>query len=199
MLIIGLTGPTGAGKGTVSRMFASFGVQIIDADAVYHKLLIPPSPCLDELKEHFGGGILSEDGSLDRPALGAIVFSDPDALAALNFIAHRYVMENIRAELDHLRKSNAKAALIDAPQLFEAGANHDCDVVVSVLADASIRQERIMHRDGIDAETAQKRMTAQMSDSFFRQNSDYVIENNESPDQMLKTVQRILTERGALL
>jgi dephospho-CoA kinase len=198
MLVIGLTGPTGAGKGTVAKLFASFGVQIIDADAVYHALLNPPSPCLDELTARFGSSILNPDKTLNRQALGAIVFADQGALADLNAITHRYVMEQIRAELAHMRRAQVKVALLDAPQLFEAGADRDCDVVVSVLADEERRLSRITQRDGISHEVAQKRMAAQLPDEFFRRNASYIIENNQSPEQLTDAVQAILSEIGGL-
>ena len=198
MLVIGLTGPTGAGKGTVAKLFASFGVQIIDADAVYHALLNPPSPCLDELTARFGSSILNPNKTLNRPALGAIVFSDQKALSDLNAITHRYVMEQIRSELDRLRKTQVKVALLDAPQLFEAGADRDCDVVVSVLADEERRLSRITQRDGISPEAARKRMAAQLPDEFFRRNASYIIENNQSPEQLTDAVQAILSEIGGL-
>ena len=198
MLVIGLTGPTGAGKGTVAKLFASFGVQIIDADAVYHALLVPPSPCLDELTARFGSSILNPDKTLNRPALGAIVFADQGALADLNAITHRYVMEQIRAELAHMRRAQVKVALLDAPQLFEAGADRDCDVVVSVLADEERRLSRITQRDGISPEAARKRMAAQLPDEFFRRNASYIIENNQSPEHLTDAVHAILSEIGGL-
>jgi dephospho-CoA kinase len=198
MLVIGLTGPTGAGKGTVAKLFASFGVQIIDADAVYHALLVPPSPCLDELTARFGSSILNPDKTLNRQALGAIVFADQGALADLNAITHRYVMEQIRAELARLRRAQVKVALLDAPQLFEAGADRDCDVVVSVLADEERRLSRITQRDGISPEAARKRMAAQLPDEFFRRNASYIIENNQTPEQLTDAVQAILSEIGGL-
>ena len=198
MLVIGLTGPTGAGKGTVAKLFASFGVQIIDADVVYHALLNPPSPCLDELTARFGSSILNPNKTLNRQALGAIVFADQGALADLNAITHRYVMEQIRAELARLRRAQVKVALLDAPQLFEAGADRDCDVVVSVLADEERRLSRITQRDGISPEAARKRMAAQLPDEFFRRNASYIIENNQSPEQLTDAVQAILSEIGGL-
>ncbi len=198
MLVIGLTGPTGSGKGMVARAFEACGVPVIDADAVYHKLLTPPSHCLWDIAARFGDGVLLPDGRLDRRALGELVFSDSDALEALNAISHRYVMEDIRAELERLRRMETRAAVIDAPQLFEAGADRDCNVIVSVLADARLRMERIVLRDGIDAERARRRMAAQKSDEFFRTHSDYIIENNENPDRLLEAVHRILRETGVV-
>lgn len=196
MLVIGLTGPTGAGKGCVATLFASYGLPILDADAIYHELLLPPSACLDALTARFGKEILNTDGTLNRRALGAIVFSSEPDLADLNRIAHRYVMEEVRRRLDKLRATGTLAAVLDAPQLFEAGAENDCNIIVSVLADPSLRIERIMRRDGIDQATAKKRMDAQYGDSFFRAHSDYIIENNGTPEQLIPAVCNILTEMG---
>ena len=196
MLVIGLTGPTGAGKGVVGAIFAAHGIPIVDADAVYHQLLIPPSACLNELVYTFGPQILTPSGTLDRRALGNIVFSDESQLRQLNTITHRYVMTSIRARLDQLRRDGVRAAVLDAPQLFEAEADKLCNVIVSVLADREIRLERIMTRDGIDREAAMRRILAQKSDEFFRKHSSYVIENNQSPDSILPAVQKILIEMG---
>lgn len=198
MLVIGLTGPSGSGKSTVSEIFSSFGLPVISADQVYHELLVPPSPCLLELTEVFGDVILNSDGSLNRRALGAIVFSDHKALERLNAVTHRYIMAEIRARLKELREKKTPAAVLDAPQLFEAGADRDCNLIVSVLAEKSLRIDRIMRRDGIDAEAAYRRIQAQKSDEFFRLHSNYVIENNSEPSTILPTVRRILVETGVL-
>ena len=198
MLVIGLTGPTGAGKGSVAELFASYGLPVINADQTYHELLLPPSPCLSELTVRFGGAILLEDGNLNRRALSRLVFSDRNALEDLNAIAHKYVMAEIHRKMERYRKENVPAIVLDAPQLFEAGANRDCNVIVSVLADKALRIERIMHRDGIEAETALQRIEAQKSDTFFRTHSDYVIENNDSTDSLRPKVVRILSEMGGL-
>lgn len=198
MLVIGLTGPTGAGKGTVGAIFSEHSIPVIDADAVYHELLIPPSPCLDALKERFGEQILLPDGSLHRKKLGEIVFSDPEALKDLNKIAHGFVMAEIRRRLEELRSKNLPAAVMDAPQLFEANAQRDCNLIVSVLADKRIRLERIMARDGIDADAALRRIEAQKNDDFFRTHSDYIVENNGNPDLLKPQIERILLETGVL-
>ena len=198
MLVIGLTGPSGAGKGAVAELFAKFGLPVINADEVYHQLLIPPSPCLEELVRRFGPSILTGAGTLDRRALSDLVFSDPLALSDLNAITHRYVMEDARHRMELLRRLGTRAAVFDAPQLFEAGANRACNVVVSVLADKRLRMERIIMRDGIDADAAWRRMSAQKPDEFFRAHSDYVIRNEGSPEALLPEVQRILLETGGL-
>ncbi len=192
MLVIGLTGPSGAGKSEVADLLHRHGIAVIDADAVYHALLLPPSPCLDELCARFGSEILNTDGTLNRPYLGSIVFSDPAALAALNAIAHRYVMQDIRASLGGYKRLGARAVVIDAPQLFEAGADALCDKVISVLAPRETRIGRIMARDGIDRESAARRIDAQKSDAFFREHSDHVIENDGARDTLTSAVRALL-------
>ena len=198
MLVIGLTGPSGAGKGMVSEIFASYGLPILDADAIYRELLIPPSECLNALVKQFGTQILTPEHTLDRRALASIVFSSESELSHLNRIAHFYVMKEIRNRLRALREANTRAVILDAPQLFEAHAERECNIVVSVIADPDVRLERIMRRDGIDMTAAQARMQSQYSDVFFRSHSDYTIENNQSPEQLRPTVHKILSEMGVL-
>ena len=198
MLVIGLTGPSGAGKGEVGRIFSAYGIPVIDADNVYHRLLLPPSSCLKELTEEFGGEILTPTGELDRKKLSAIVFASPAALQTLNHIAHRYVMEEIRRQLKNLRQKETAAAVLDAPLLFEAGADRDCTTIVSVLAKKELRLERIMVRDGISLQKAMQRINAQKNDDYFRTHSDYVIENNASVDHLRPDVEKILREMGVI-
>lgn len=198
MLVIGLTGPTGAGKGVVSDVFAAHGIPVIDADTVYHQLLIPPSACLNELTYTFGTQILAPDGTLDRKRLGSIVFSDAPLLQRLNEITHRYVMASIKTKLEQLRREEVRAVILDAPQLFEAEADKLCHVIVSVLASKDVRIARIVARDHIDHEAALRRIAAQKSDEFFRTHSDYVIENNGDLSAILPAVQKILEGTGVI-
>ena len=198
MLVFGLTGPSGSGKGEVAERFASFDIPVLDADRIYHQLLLPPSPCLSELVRHFGDRILNPDGSLNRRALANIVFSDAKELDELNRIAHSYVMGTIRRKLEHYRNDGISAVLLDAPQLFEAGADKDCNIIISVLSDRENRVRRILARDGISREEAELRIDAQKSDAFFRANSDYIIENNGAPEELRPKVKKILCETGVL-
>lgn len=195
MLIIGLTGPSGAGKGVVASLLARYGVPSIDTDAVYHALLVPPSDCLDELVGRFGASILSPDGTLDRAALSALVFdpADPDALTDLNRISHRYVLDEVRRILKSYRDAGTPAVLVDAPQLFESGFDAECDRVLSVLAPRDVRLSRIMARDGLSPERAAARLDAQLSEQIFRERSDGIIVNDVAPEALDAEVRRILT------
>lgn len=192
MVVIGLTGPSGAGKSAVCALFAKRGIPSLDADAIYRELLVPPSDCLNELVKIFGNGILCPNGTLDRRALGAIVFSDREALARLNAATHRHIMTEIRRRLAKLREQGVPAVVLDAPQLFEANAERDCDAVISVLADEPLRVLRIMNRDGISEDDARRRIRSQYSDAFFRERSDYILENNGTPEDLNPKIDAIL-------
>jgi dephospho-CoA kinase len=180
MIVIGITGPSGSGKGFVSNIMAKYGLHIIDADAVYHKVITPPSECLDELADHYGSHILKCDGTLDRTLLSDIVFGENNKseLEKLNEITHKYVVESILKRVQELQEQNAVACVIDAPLLIEAGLQKRCNFTLAVLADRDTRIERISLRDGIDVQAASKRTESQKSDSFYVENTDNVLYNN---------------------
>lgn len=200
MLIIGLTGPSGAGKGTVSKLFEPYNIYSIDTDAVYHKLLIPPSPCLDDLRKEFGDGIISPDGSLDRRALADTVFAkgNGERLERLNEITHRYVLDATRKICKEYERIGCPAAIVDAPLLFESGFDSECDFTVSVLADRELRLERIIQRDGISRERAVARLDAQKNDSFYTERSDEIIYNGADVESLRDDVKRILISREVI-
>lgn len=199
MQIIGLTGPSGAGKGTVASLFAGFGVPSVDTDAVYHELLIPPSPCLCELAAHFGRSILTDEGTLNRPALSALVFApgQEEELRALNRITHRHILAETR-RLTEYRTAGVAAVLVDAPQLFESGFDAECDRILSVLAPYEVRLSRIMARDGLNRAQAEARLKVAHSDAFFREHSDAVLVNDREISVLAGEVHRLLTEWGVL-
>lgn len=195
MLTIGLTGPTGAGKGTVAALLAEMGIPSIDTDRVYRELLVPPSACLTDLAARFGQEILTEDGGLDRAALAARVFAPgrEAELAALNAIAHPHILGEVRRCLAVYGESWSKtgepiAVLVDAPQLYESGFDGECDLICSVLAPKQDRLRRIMERDGISEDRARARMQAQRSDSFYRK-AGYLLVNDGDLSSLRKQAQ----------
>ena len=179
--ILGLTGPSGAGKGVVAEHLQDkHGFAWIDTDAVYHKLISAPSPCLDELVAAFGKDILSPEGALYRPALAAIVFdpNNKNKLELLNSITHKHVLAETNRLIENARIAGDKGAIIDAPLLFESGADKSCTHTAAVLAQREIRLRRIMARDGLTEAAAQKRLDAQKPDEFSMQRAQYILENN---------------------
>ena len=198
MLIVGLTGPSGAGKGVVCRIFERYGVPCIDTDAVYHNLLQPPSACLDELANRFGTSILNTDGTLDRKALSALVFvpENREKLKELNRITHRHILSDVRRQCDTLRQGGCPVVLVDAPQLYESEFDGECDCVIAVVAPHDVCVARIMARDGMTRERAEARLQAQNSIDYFRSHADVIIENHGHIEDMESDVLALLQKWG---
>ena len=178
MLTVGLTGPTGAGKGTVASLFARYGVPSIDTDAVYHSLVNRPSSLVDRLASEFGKEILTVDGALDRKKLAPIVFSDKSKLETLNAITHSAVIEETERIIAEISATGAKAVTVQVPLMFESGYDKKCDTVVCVVAATDVRVSRICKRDGCTEEIAKNRIKNQKEIDFYIANSDEKVYNN---------------------
>ena len=200
MKIIGLTGPSGAGKGFCYGYFKSRAIPCIDTDDVYHKLLIPPSACVDELVKNFGTEILTHSNTVDRKTLAEIVFSDKthSKLKTLNTITHKYVIEKTKELLNCYRTSGAKAAVIDAPLLFEADVDKMCDFTIAVISDTALRLERIIKRDAITKEAAQKRIESQNPADFYTSRATYSVVNDADADRLYKQLECILKKEAVV-
>ena len=196
MIVLGLTGPSGAGKGVVGNAFRAAGIPVLDTDAVYHEWIRRPSPCTRELAAAFGNEILAEDGSVNRRRLASIVFcgtpEENERKKRLNAITHRYVLESCEAWLYDCEAHGARAAVIDAPLLIEAGLHTRCDRVLAVLAESETRLARIMVRDGIPYEAAKARISAQPTDAFYREYAHFVFENNGTEAEARRFVSQVL-------
>ncbi len=184
VMIVGLTGQTGAGKTHVSSIFSQKGFSIINADKVARIVVEKGKPCLEELCEFFTEKILNEDGSLDRALLGKIVFTDSSKLELLNSIIYPYITAEILNTIRLLADKGRKLILLDAPTLFESRTDDFCELIISVMSREELRLQRIMKRDNISEESAKHRMNSQLSEDFFRQNSDFVIKNNDDMDNL---------------
>ncbi len=180
VLVVGLTGQTGAGKSTVSKVFAENGFAIINADLISRKVVEKGTECLDELVDIFKEGILNPDGTLNRKELGNIVFTDKTKLEMLNTTIYPYITSEILKEIKYYSDCGKKLVLLDAPTLFESHADDFCEIIISVLADEKIREERIIVRDGLTKKQANDRMNSQLDSEYFASHSDYVIENNDT-------------------
>ena len=173
MLTIGVTGPTGAGKTTLLRAAEARGAMVLDCDEIYHGLLARCPEMLNEIEARFPGSV--ENGDLDTKKLGKRVYDDPEALADLERITHRYVRQEVAARL---AQSDAPFAVIDAIALIESGLCKLCDETIAVTAPAYGRMRRIMKREGVSRDYARARIRAQKPDRFYITNCSHHIQNN---------------------
>lgn len=177
MPLIALTGGIAAGKSTISRRLAEHGAVIVDADALVREVQSPGSPVLAHIAEAFGSEIIRPDGSLDRAALGAIVFGDPAAVTRLNHIVHPAVRARSQERFAEARAIDPAGVIVyDVPLLAEARASDPWDLVVVAHAPADIRATRMIEQRGMTADEAARRIAAQVSDDERLALADVVID-----------------------
>ncbi|MGA5081609.1 dephospho-CoA kinase [Streptomyces griseoincarnatus] len=189
MLTVGLTGGIGAGKSEVSRLLVERGAVLIDADRIAREVVEPGTPGLAAVVEAFGEEILAEDGSLDRPRLGALVFNDPDKLAMLNSIVHPLVGARSR-ELEEAAPEDA-VVVHDVPLLTENGLARLYDVVIVVDASTGTQLDRLVRLRGMSEEDARARMAAQATREQRRAVADLVIDNDVPLDALERRIEEV--------
>lgn len=197
-LIIGLTGPSGAGKGVVAELLRQRGVGYVDCDLLARQIVQPGEPALDELAAAFSHDIIRPDGTLDRAKLAELAFASSEGTATLNAITHPHIMARLRDNIAEKSREHS-VVLVDAPTLFESGAAALCDRIVAVIADKQTRLERIMARDCLDENAALRRINAQPSDDFYTECSDYTLVNGGDlaalTEQVNKMHHKLISER----
>ena len=196
MLVLGLTGPSGSGKGIVGRFFEEQGIPVLDTDAVYHALIAKPSACTEELKAVFGDTIITSEGGVNRKRLAELVFDPTDTenekLSHLNRITHRYVLDACRLWLKEQAENKKRAAVIDAPLLYESGFDKECDRVIALVASRQVRLARIILRDGLTAEEGERRLSSQKTDGFYTERADFVIRNEGDVRELKEAVLTVI-------
>lgn len=197
VLIIGLTGPTGAGKTTVLRALGELGCVCVDCDALYHRLLDTSPALVGELTDRFGKSILDNQGKVDRKALGKTVFAHPQSLLELNAIAHRHVAAACISLIRTAKAQGERAIVLDAIALIESGLGALCDVTVAVTAPEEVRLRRIMARDGLDEAAARARMEAQKPSEYYVNQCGHSIVNDGSktPHELKVELARLLSDK----
>lgn len=192
MRVIGLTGNIGAGKSTAIAWLARQGAFVLDADRLGHAVMAPGLPAHDAVLQAFGPQVLAADGTIDRRALGAIVFADPARLAQLEAIIHPAVLA--RAE-ELIARSAAQVVVIEAIKLLEArNLLRLCDEVWVLIADEEIVLRRLMETRGMSEDDARRRLAAQSSQAEKLRHATRVITNNGTPDELYAQLQRIWAE-----
>ena len=191
-MIIGITGGTGSGKTTLLKLMEQADVLVLDCDAIYHELLKTDTAMLAAIESSFPGTV--ENGVLQRKKLGQIVFSDEKALQELNRITHAAIHAQVLRRLE----SRPAHTAIDAIGLFESGLDKLCDVTVAVTAPVDVRLQRLVERDRISPEYAQKRIDAQPADEWFREKCTYTLENSGTQGDFQTKCLAFLQELGIM-
>lgn len=172
--VIGLTGPTGAGKSSVTDIAKKLQIKVIDCDKIARKAVEKGSEGLLALAAAFGSDILLSDGTLNRQLLAERAFSSKEKTQLLNDTIFPFITSLVEEEID------ARVVMLDAPTLFESGIDSICNTTIAVLADFKTRKARIMERDGIDEKHAMLRINAGKQDEFYIGNAEHIIYNNSA-------------------
>lgn len=190
MKIIGVTGPTGAGKSTVTARLAKEGFYIADGDKIARECTEKGSALLPVLAEAFGEDILV-DGELDRKKLASRAFQNDETVHRLNALMHPEIERRMFAGVQ--AHSDCEAAVIDAAALIESGIYRRCDLLVVVLCDKDVRVQRVMRRDNITKEQAEMRVQIQKDDAFYSEKADVVLRTDDAPieDEIQSLLERI--------
>ena len=193
---IGLTGGIAAGKSMVSGLLAELGAWILDADAISREVVEPGTEGLKAVAAEFGEKVLLPDGTLDRKALGAEVFGDPQKLERLNGILHPIIKAEMLKRAAEIEEQHPKDIVIfDVPLLIESGWQDVADEVWLVSAPIEQRIRRIAMRDGLDEKQAMERISAQMTDEQKAKYADVIINNGGSIQELEERVTKLYAER----
>ncbi|MGI8732254.1 MAG: dephospho-CoA kinase [Pyrinomonadaceae bacterium] len=176
MLRVGLTGSIGVGKSFVAGVLQELGCRVLDADQTARAVVVPGAPGIAAVTRAFGAGVLREDGTLDRPKLGALVFGDQNKRELLNSILHPFIIAQQDEQLREWERRDPNGiGVVDAALMIESGSYKRFDKLIVVHCRSGVQLERLMKRDGLSLEAAQQRIAAQMSQEEKRKFADYLI------------------------
>jgi dephospho-CoA kinase len=192
MRIFGLTGNIGSGKSTVAAILRDGGIPVIDADRISREVTAPGERAYDAVVQAFGGGIVRDDGSIDRKRLGEIVFSDPRLRARLEEITHPAILEAMKEALEGLARKGHRAAVVEATLIHESGRMGLFESVISVTCDRETALSRLAARDGMPRGQAEARLSAQMDADRKAGASEYVIDNSGTLEETRRQVDLLL-------
>lgn len=191
-IVVGITGGPATGKSLVTAEFGRLGAVVVDADIIAREVLTPGRVEFEAMVTAFGRSILKSDGTLDRKALGKVVFSDYNRLAELTAITRPAIVKIIRESLAEFRKSGPAGVLaLDAPLLFEAGLAEDVDKIIVVFTDEAAQVKRLMERDGLGRAGALSRIGSQMRLADKKKGAHYLIDNNGPREETLRQAREL--------
>lgn len=190
-ITVGLTGGIASGKSTVSAILREHDIPVIDADIIAREVVEPGKEAYNQIVKRFGRDILGEDGTLNRSALGEIVFNDEQKRQQLNAIVHPAVRKEMLSKRDHYLQ-NERNVILDIPLLFESNLTHLVDKVLLVYVDEEVQLKRLIERNGFSEREALARIKAQdpLKDKVAK--SDEIINNNGSKEETRKKVTHII-------
>ena len=192
MVLIGLTGGVATGKSTVAKMFKQCGAIVIDADELARAVVRPGKPAWREIVRRFGSSVLNGDKTINRQALGQIVFQNPNKLRQLERIIHpRVAREQARLTRQAARKDPNAVVIYDVPLLFEAGIDKRVDKTVVVTADRETQIARLKKRNGLTRAEALRRIRSQIPLSLKRHRADYVLDGTKQPRKLAGDVNQL--------
>lgn len=181
MIVIGIIGNSGSGKTTISNIISKRpDVKIINADEVAKNMQKEMTPYLEEIKKEFGEELFDKNNNLDRRILAEKIYSNYTEKEKLDKITFKYVVQEIVNAINKNRNNGTKILVIDAPLLIESNLDKQCDYIIALVAKKDIKINRICARDGIDKETAEKRLNIQPKDDFYYKRANFIIENQEN-------------------
>ncbi len=186
--VLGLTGGIGSGKSAVSAMFEEFGIQVVDADIVAREVVEPGSLGLKKITEHFGGEILTSNGTLDRAKLRAIIFADESQKQWLNSLLHPLIRETM---LSQLKLATSHYVILVAPLLFENGLEKYCNHTLLIDVPVDVQITRTTARDNVSVELAKQIIASQMSRSDKQQKAADILDNNRPLIEVKADVQKL--------
>ena len=193
MKVIGITGSSGSGKTTVSKILSEeLKAKTINADEIVKQMQEPGTKYYEKIVEAFGKELLEEDESLNRKKLAEIIFKDELKKEKLNQLTYKYVVEEIK---EQVKKSKEEYIIIDAPLLIESRLNELCDIVIAVISEKQEQIRRISKRDNIEEKNAKLRLDAQKDNKFYKLNADYIVENNGGNyDEFMGRIRKLVQE-----
>ncbi len=199
MFVLGITGPIGSGKSTVSKIFKDKEILVLDADQISRDVTAPEGAAVDEIEEAFGPKAISSDRSLNRKYMADVVFKDNRKLDQLSAIIHKHVFIVMDKALEEQKKLKTKLVVLDVPIPVNKGFVDHCDQIWAVTCEDHIRLERLIGR-GMTKEDALRRIAVQMTNDEYAALGDHVIDNSGTPEELIESVEALikseLNERG---